>query len=373
MTNQVGMPRMDLGMVSSVFANEPMEDLSEGIRSALSTLSILGNVFGIRYRKLRYELDASLQRQIEVVILKGAKTTSKTFWDGPYTPNSDLPPDCWSSNGRVPDDSVEVKQAQSCSMCPHDVFKTLPTGMKGKECTDGKRVAIVPALDMENDAFGGPMLLRVPAGSLGALEMYGKDFKKVGIPFYAYTTIISFVPGTTTKLAFTPGRPITDEEALIIQKHRKDDRTSRIINEEIIPEDEAQTRTAPTASSPPPAAAAGAVTAPTQAPSPARPMVQQQAAPIVTPGVRTAEAIATAAEPMVAVVTGSPLASPLAAKVQPVQSVQGTSAIGSALARPATPPPSQRTVNAPTQVEEVADTASLPNEVDSLFNSLIVG
>ena len=336
MSQQVTTPRT-YGAISTIFADQPVEDLSEGIRSALATISILGGTFAVRYRKVRTELRT---REIEVVILKGARTTSKAFWEGGYD-GSDRTPDCWSSTGKTPDQNVPTLLDLLVLFAPNDVFTTQQNGMKSKPCGDGKRIAVVPAADIENDGYGGPMLLRIPAGSLGALELYGKDLKKLGAPFYAFTTIIRFADGVVTRLEFEPGKPLSDEQALIVLKHREDERTARIVNEELVP-DTAEEAVAPTQQAPPAAAP------PVANVRPVTPRVAPQAAPPAQPPAATG-GFAVASKP-----------SPAASTAQ--------SPIGEALARPATPPPSQRVVQAPIEQVEAAE-----SNVDDLFASIMNG
>jgi hypothetical protein len=328
---QQGQPR-GLMPISNVFANAPVEDLGEGIRSALGQLSIMGNIFSIRYRGVVEQLPPQQARQVEIVILKSAKTQGKSFWPGGFK-GDNVPPTCWSSNSLTPDAQVPADQVQSktCATCPNDAFVTAANGMKQKPCGDHKRLAMVPIDDPVNEAYGGPMIFRVPAGSLGALDKYGNELKKFGIPYYAYTTLVTLtLQNNVTKLTFEPGRPLNDEEALIVKELRENEKSGRIVNE-ALPEFEGEDVTSGV-TTPPKAATAIPITQPAKA---------APAAATVTPINR------------------------------PVPPVQTTATINAAVSKPATPPTSQRTVI--TEIAEetvIEENAEVPDEMDALFGDL---
>jgi len=354
-------PQRGLMPVSNVFANEPLEDLGEGIRSALGQLSILQNVFGINYRGSYESLPPEQQRQIEVVIIKSAKTQSKAYWPGGYGGDS-RPPTCWSSNSITPDVSVPEDQVQNntCATCPNNVFVTSQNGLKSKPCGDNKRLAVTPVSDLWNEAYGGAMIFRVPAGSLGALDKYANELKKFGINYYAYTTTITITiepQRKVTKLVFEPGRPLTDDEALIIKELREDEKSGRIVNEVTAEyEGEEATPEQNAAQAQPPKAAA---TAPKPVgPKPVAPQQHNRSA---------AEQIATRAEPR--------QAQPLRPTAPAAKPVQAANTITGAVSKPATAPVTQRQVVTEPPVEEetdeVTEMSNVPDEMDTMFGDLI--
>jgi hypothetical protein len=315
--------------VSKVFDSAPLEDLGEGIRTALAQLSINQNVFGVNHRGVYEQLPTDKLRTVEVVIVKSAKSQSKAFWPGGFT-GGNKGPACWSSNSLTPDPQVPTPVSKTCSTCPNDVFITSPNGMKQKPCGDHKRLAIVPADDITNETYGGCMIFRVPAGSLGALDKYGSELKKYGIPYYAYTTFITITidpQKKVTKLLFEPGRPLTDEEALLVKELREDEKSGRIVNESIgyeAPDDEA--------------------TPDSRIPSKAAPVPPKVAIP--TPPTPAARPV--------------PPAPP---------TVKET--ISEAVSKPATPPPSQRTIVTEPIVEEETSNDEAGENLDELFNDLV--
>ena len=359
MTNVPATTEKSFLPVSKVFANSPVEDLGEGIRTALAQLSINQNVFGINHHGTYIGLPPQQARQIEIVIVKSAKTQSKAFWEGGFKGDS-RPPNCFSSNSLTPDAQVATPVSKTCATCINDAFITGENGLKQKPCGDHKRLAIVPASDMVNEAFGGPMIFRVPAGSLAALDKYGYELKKFGVPYYAYTTWVTLTidpQKKVTKLVFEQGRPLTDDEAEIILAMREDEKSGRIVNEALVE----YAADAVEGDGAPPAAAV-----PVQqrkAPPPAAAPVAPRAA---TPGQPTrSEQKATAAEPRLA----------------PVSQPAKPTTINAAMATPAAPPPSQRVVQAPVQEvepeateaaeEELVVEGAVPDEMSELFGDLM--
>ena len=96
-------------------------------------------------------------------------------------------PDCSSDDGIVPRADSKNKQSDHCATCPKNVWGTGKEG-KGRECGDSKRMAVTTA-----DNLKAPMLLTVPAGSLGGLNEYLNWLLKKGVEVcYATVTRIGF-------------------------------------------------------------------------------------------------------------------------------------------------------------------------------------
>lgn len=156
---------------------------------------------------------------IEVVIIGAASAVSKVFYAKPYTEGSDQPPDCYSLDGVKPEANVPAKQSALCAKCPQNEWgsRVTDSGAKAKRCADSKRLAIVPALDLENDSYGGPMLLRIPPTSLANLSLYAGNLSRMGAPMEAVVTRISFNPDAAyPQLTFNAMRWLTDEEARLV-------------------------------------------------------------------------------------------------------------------------------------------------------------
>lgn len=283
MGTELALPK-GFGAVSSVFAGQQgsNDELGQGVASSYGIVGYRGKVWSIKYQgketQLMREDGDGPRGSIEVVIIKAASAISKIYYAGGYQDGSNSPPDCFSTNGVTPDASSSKKQNATCAGCPMNAWGSRVTeaGKQGKACSDSRRIAIVPLNDMDNEMFGGPMLLRIPAASLKDLKQYGELLNSYHYPYYACATRISFDPKEAfPKFVFSAMRPLTDEEAKAVLALRDDRRVANILNEatDLAPRQEAPAlpaspfeqpattaQTAPAASS----AAAAKATAPKQ-------------------------------------------------------------------------------------------------------------
>ena len=131
---------------------------------------------------------------IQVVILASAAHLSKTYYDRQYVEGSDDEPICRSANGQRPDADSISPQSPQCKTCPHNAWGSRATddGKKLKACQDHRHMAIVPGADVENAAYNGAMLMRVPAGSLSKLAEYDRKLKMANAAYFGVVTKISF-------------------------------------------------------------------------------------------------------------------------------------------------------------------------------------
>jgi hypothetical protein len=242
------------GALPSVFSQDRdanKNELAAGIGSSFATISYKGKTWAVKYQgDLRMLMRPDNPREprfsIDVVLLKSAANISKIFYEKGYQDGDSAPPDCWSSNGVNPDAASPKKQSPTCAGCKWNAFgsaallrnNTDGTG-KGKACADSKRVAIVPLEDIDNEAFNGPMMIRVPAASLRELSTYADQLNAAGIPYYAVGTNISFDPAVAhPQLKMAAIRMLTEQEAMKVLNYRgdpkrnipTDDRVERILS-----------------------------------------------------------------------------------------------------------------------------------------------
>jgi hypothetical protein len=158
------------------------------------SISIKGKVFAIVRDGERKILPNpkdpdSPATSIDVVMIKVNKGTSKVFYAKGYTEGEDAKPDCFSSEGVVPDPSSVNVQAKACATCKNNQWgsRISEQGKKGKACADSIRMAVAAP-----DALNDPMLLRVPAASIRAIGEYGAMLAKRGVAYNAVVTKISF-------------------------------------------------------------------------------------------------------------------------------------------------------------------------------------
>ena len=418
-----GKKNIIVGNQSSLLPHDPeaFTKLGAGIRASFPILSIDGKAWTAKYEGREQIL--SDQRgnpipEIEVVILEAPGHQSKLYYDQPYVPKSSMLPRCYSSDSVKPDRSVPVPVSPTCGACPkNELGSRIYNGKRLKACADQMRLVVVPAADILNEVWGGPMLLRVPGGSLKSLRLYSEDLAQAKLYFYGCTTMMRFEPGVShQKLLFEYGRPLQDDEIRSVLTLRSSGAIKRILTEE------------PAASDPEAAnggeEAAGEeviqseVTQPEPvqstvvqggfaqagfAPPPPSPHAPQKPTGNVTGGIPPQPARGIPAPPEKAAQTpsqpqqpaaravgsgfGAPApkptpvvsAAPAAPKAVPIIRNTGVdSEIGAAISQPSAPPPSTRQVVAPSTSSDAEAQASseelgvgLPAEIQNIFGNLM--
>ena len=226
MTNNiVSFPKGFAVVPAHIAAVPNTNDLASGISGGFGIISYRGKVWRTKFRGeetalMRDDGDGP-RNSIEVVIVKSAANLSKIYFAGGYKEGDSAPPDCFSTNGITPDPAAAVKQSTTCAGCAKNAWGSRITeaGKAGKACSDSKRLAVVPAADVRNDAMGGPMLLRIPAASLTDLATFGTEMSKQGFPYNTYVVRMSFDPADAfPKFVFEAVRPLTaDEQAVVLE------------------------------------------------------------------------------------------------------------------------------------------------------------
>lgn len=240
MGTEISLPK-GFGAVSSVFGGTNTgtnDELGAGVNASYGIIGYKGKVWSTRFGgvdtpMMREDGDGP-KNSIEVVLVKASPAISKIFYKNGYVEGSNAAPDCWSANGQAPDASVQNKMHTTCADCPMNAWGSRVTdaGKQGKACSDSRRVAIVPVADIDNELFGGPMLLRIPAASLKDLKAYGDLLNSYQYPYYAVATRISFDPKEAyPKFVFGAIRPLTDDEARKIVALRDDKRVATVLAE----------------------------------------------------------------------------------------------------------------------------------------------
>lgn len=284
----------NFGPVSNRFAGRKVEnELAAGVAASFAVISFRGKVWRIKYRGeerdiMRPDGDGPAH-SIEAVIVKSSTTISKIFYKDGYKEGSTESPDCFSTNGQVPDAGSKNKQANTCAACPMNAWgsRVTPAGKPGKACSDSKRVVVVPLNDIDNEVFGGPMLLRIPAASLQDAATYATTIGQIGYPLEAVGTRIAFdTKEAYPKLLFSAIRPLSDAEADKILALREDPRVGRILSESSEHASASPALPAPTPQSvfeQPPAAPAPVAAVAAPAPAPKREYKKTPAAPAPAP------------------------------------------------------------------------------------------
>lgn len=217
MSNITVIPQINLpaNLMAQFAAFTGADDLDAGVSAGFPVMSLRGAkwriVEGGEEHPIYMPGTKDLAPSIKVVILRANSALSKTFYAGAFVEGSDAKPDCSSNDGVVPAPDSPKPQCNTCAACPQNVWgsKISPSGAKIKACADVRRLAILPADDMDYS----PILLRIPGASLADLAAYGKALKQRGIPYAAVVTKLSFDPDASyPKVLFQFERVLTAEE-----------------------------------------------------------------------------------------------------------------------------------------------------------------
>ena len=212
------------------------DEMSQGIGASFAVVSIKGKTFTIKHGGTDHPLMVSANGAhfaapfFDVVIVAASPNMTKTYYKDGYVEGSDASPDCWSEDGQRPAAAQPV--SHDCRTCPMNAFgsKLGNAGQKLKACTDSRKIIVVPAHDIANETYGGAMLLRVPAASLGPIADYAKYLNGQGVPFFAVVTRIQFdASAAYPKLQAQAVRVLTEAEAAQVLELRNSDRVASIL------------------------------------------------------------------------------------------------------------------------------------------------
>lgn len=239
-----------------------MERLGSLPTSSFPIISIKGKVFtkvqgDSRELITKPDGDGEPASSIEVVIVGRNPHRSKVYYASGYVEGSDAKPSCYSNNGLTPEADAEHPQAKKCATCQHNQWgsRVTDSGTKGKACADSQRIAVAP-IGMIND----PMLVRIPAASLRALDAFGDTLVKRNVPYQLVATKIGFdYTVAHPQLTFKAIGLVDEATAMEVAAISKSDVVQQIIGIMAVEREEAeQVEPLPVISAPKPAAAAPA-------------------------------------------------------------------------------------------------------------------
>ena len=234
------------GNVPSVFAGQTnLPDMNAaaqaGVQASFAIVGYRGKNWRIKYRgEEQVILDARgvPDAVIDVVVVGVSPGLSKQYYEKKYSEGDDAAPDCFSVDGITPDAASPKKQCASCATCPMNAFGSRITeaGKKAKACQDSKRIVVVPAADIENSGYGGPMMLRIPAMSLANFSKYTGELHKFNAQPYMVKTRLGFdMDAAYPRLTFAPAGWVTDaDDAAKIVDAIQDPQVERILNTEAV-------------------------------------------------------------------------------------------------------------------------------------------
>lgn len=200
--------------------------LGEGISSGFPIIRIRGSKWRLSTGKGEEKVVPSTE--IDVVILRSPSFASRAYYKGYKQGQKGERPICSSLQGKRPDADVEDKQSDLCDTCKRNQTYTNDKGIKVRDCSNGKRLAVLPWIDWTAALLGKPLirpcLLRVPGASLQALKAYGEELGRAGVPYYGLLTRLSFDPETEyPKIEFNYNTDVQldDDSAALIDEMRE--------------------------------------------------------------------------------------------------------------------------------------------------------
>ena len=217
------------------------ESLADGIGGGYPLIRYGGKEWKLQLRGdvIQYtDTEGYGAKYIDVVILRQARNKSKAYFPNWEEGTKDAPV-CTSMDGIVPDPGVEERQSTTCAGCPRNVFKPNERGMKVKECSDAKRLAVFPLIPQHMlGSTGGPVVeptfLRVPAASLQNLAQMGEAARKAGYDYFMFVVRIDFDPEKNyPKMRFKGHQALSNVEAQAVLKLREDPQSYRIVSGEL--------------------------------------------------------------------------------------------------------------------------------------------
>ena len=167
---------------------------------------------------------------MDVVIVRANPGVSRAYYKKKYDPNADdQSPDCYSSNGIVPDADVQHPECANCADCPNSQWgsRINDLGNKVKLCSEVKRIAIVPASNVEAPMFQ----IAVPAASLKVFGGFVRMLNQAtpAIPYNGVVTRVGFDETSDfPKLTFKPHDWVTDEQYKIIEERFDSEEARRV-------------------------------------------------------------------------------------------------------------------------------------------------
>lgn len=204
--------------------------LAGGAGQSGKRISIKGGVFRLVHDGK--EVSQIDDRHLDVVIVNAAPKVSRIFFAKKWDADSTTGPDCWSSDGNVPDKEVTAPQGENCANCDMNA-KGSGTG-EMKACRYQQRLAVVLADDVEGDV----LQLSLPATSIFGKEANGKYPLQAYARFLAAQSIspemvVTELRFDTTvespKLVFKAKRWLSDTEYETVQEKGQSDEAVKAV------------------------------------------------------------------------------------------------------------------------------------------------
>lgn len=214
-------------------AHDIPNELEENVRGSYAVVSVKGKVFAIKFggetQQLLNEQGFPAQ-YFDCVLVAANGHLNKTYYATTFNDDAAERPDCWSDDGVRPAATNPV--APLCATCPKNVFgsRISDNGSKGKACSDTRKTVILPIDNLQNERFGGGMMLRISPTGLQELAAYNKKLRASNVPYYAVVTRLTFDSTLAyPKLVFTAQRYLTEAEFAVVTEARENEHTKHIL------------------------------------------------------------------------------------------------------------------------------------------------
>lgn len=213
-----------------------------GIQPSFATISFKGKVWSIKYRgevDMVPDARGNPAPNLDVIIVGINPAISKQYYEKKFSEGDVEAPDCFSVDGIAPDPASPHKQNAACATCPKNVWgsRITESGKKAKACMDTRRIAVVPAGDVRNETYGGPMMLRLPATSLATLDAFSRECARFNAQPFQVITALGFDHTLAyPQITFKPLGWVSDPEqaATIYDLVTKDDRVQRMLQAQVV-------------------------------------------------------------------------------------------------------------------------------------------
>lgn len=225
------------------------EDFGSNIQDRMSvpSLSYEGKVWAISKDGNKTKLQSTNQdgdlvpvSVMRAVILDFNPNRGRAYYPGVYNPAESKRPDCWSADGKTPEDNSPQKQASACASCPMSVKGSkVQDGKEMVACGQHRMIALVPANDISFD----PLRLKIAVTSdwdkevvehgWFAFRQYGDFLKSRGISHTALVVTKMKFDHTTAfpKILFAIDRLLTVEEVEQAKLAAKNPKVAELLNE----------------------------------------------------------------------------------------------------------------------------------------------
>lgn len=190
------------------------------------------------------EGDAVPRSVLRVVILGVASRRGRAYYPATYDPGKAAQPDCWSSDGVTPDESVTAPKATACQTCPMAAKGSKITdGKEGVACAPHRILCVVPGGTIDHE----PLRLKIAITSdwdkdntehgWFAFQQYMDFLKANGIPHSGLVvTKMKFDNNTAyPKILFAVDRFLSEAENLQVIEAVKNPKVEEVIANKFTP------------------------------------------------------------------------------------------------------------------------------------------